>query len=70
MRQKSEKRAMPEQIVKDICRAPRKHNSAEQKFRVALDGLRGQHSIAVTSRIWYELRGEFCAAVTEKAKYL
>ena len=31
MRQKSETRATPEQIVKDIRRATRKHHSAEEK---------------------------------------
>ena len=41
MRQKSEKRATtPEQIVKDIRRATRKHHSAEEKIRVVLEGLR------------------------------
>jgi hypothetical protein len=45
MRQKSETRATtPEQIVKDIRRATRKHHSAEEKIRIVLEGLRGESS--------------------------
>ena len=43
---KSETRATPEQIVKDIRRATRKHHSAEEKIRIVLKGLRGEYSIA------------------------
>ena len=50
MRQKSETRATPEQIVKDIRRATRKHHSAEEKIRVVLEGLRGEYSIAELCR--------------------
>ena len=51
MRQKSETRATtPEQIVKDIRRATRKHHSAEEKIRIVLDGLRGEYSIAELCR--------------------
>ena len=42
MRQKSERRATPEQIVEDIRRGTRKHHSAEEKIRVVLEGLRGE----------------------------
>ena len=35
-----------ERIVKDICRATRKQYSAEEKIRIVLDGLRGEHGIA------------------------
>jgi transposase len=45
MRQKSETRATPEQIVKNIRRATRKHHSAEEKIRVVLEGLRREHGI-------------------------
>ena len=45
-RQKSERRATPEQIVKNIRRATRKHHSAEEKIRIVLEGLRGEYSIA------------------------
>ena len=50
MRQKSETRATPEQLVKDIRRATRKHHSAEEKIRVVLEGLRGEYSIAELCR--------------------
>jgi transposase len=39
-----------ERIVKDIRRATRKQYSAEEKIRVVLDGLRGEHSIAELCR--------------------
>jgi transposase-like protein len=39
-----------ERIVKDICRATRKQYSAEEKIRIVLDGLRGEHSIAELCR--------------------
>jgi transposase len=39
-----------EQVVKDIRRASRKQYSAEEKIRVVLDGLRGEHSIAELCR--------------------
>jgi transposase len=39
-----------ERIVKDIRRATRKQYSAEEKIRIVLDGLRGEHSIAELSR--------------------
>jgi transposase len=44
---KSETRAtMPEQFVKGIRRATRKHHSAKEKIRIVLEGLRGGYSIA------------------------
>ena len=47
MRQKSEtSKTTPEQIVKDIRRATRKHYSAEDEIRIVLEGLRGEYSIA------------------------
>jgi hypothetical protein len=46
MRQKSEsQRPSAERIVKDIRRATRKQYSAEEKIRIVLDGLRGEHSM-------------------------
>jgi len=46
MRQKSDiQKPSSERIVKDIRRATRKQYSAEEKIRVVLDGLRGEHSI-------------------------
>ena len=51
MRQKSGTQVTSsEQAVKDIRRATRKQYSAEEKIRVVLDGLRGEHSIAALSR--------------------
>jgi hypothetical protein len=45
MRQKSEtQKPSSERIVKDIRRATRKQYSAEEKIRIVLDGLRGEHS--------------------------
>ena len=39
-----------ERTVKDIRRATRKQYSAEEKIRIVLDGLRGEHSIAELCR--------------------
>ena len=39
-----------ERIVKNIRRATRKQYSAEEKIRIVLDGLRGEHSIAELCR--------------------
>ena len=52
MRQKSETRGgTPEQIVKDIRRATRKHHSAEEKIRIVLEGAAGrvQHRRALSA---------------------
>lgn len=70
MRQKSEMRATtPEQIVKDIRRATRKHHSAEEKIRIVLDGLRGEYSIAelcrregIAESLYYSWSKEFLEA--------
>lgn len=35
-----------EQVVKDIRRATCKNDSAEEKIRIVLDGLRGEYSVA------------------------
>lgn len=35
-----------EQIIKNIHRATRKHRSVENKFRIVLDGLRGEDGIS------------------------
>src|SRR5467141_2221421 len=51
MRQKSEsQKPSSERIVKDIRRATRKQSSAEEKIRIVLDGLRGEHSVAELCR--------------------
>ena len=70
MRQKSETRAgTPEQIVKDIRRATRKHHSAEEKIRIVLEGLRGEYSIAelcrregIAESLYYSWSKEFLEA--------
>ncbi len=43
-------KAPAEQVVRDIRRATRKHHSAEEKIRIALEGLRGEESIAALCR--------------------
>ena len=40
-----------EKTVKDIRRATRKNYGAEEKIRIVLEGLRGEHSIAELCRI-------------------
>jgi transposase len=70
MRQKSETRGgTPEQIVKDIRRASRKHHSAEEKIRIVLEGLRGEYSIAelcrregIAESLYYSWSKEFLEA--------
>ena len=69
MRQKSETRATPEQIVKNIRRATRKHHSAEDKIRIVLEGLRGDYSIAelcrrkgIAGSLYYSWSKEFLEA--------
>ena len=39
-----------ERVVRDVRRATRKQYSAEEKIRIVLDGLRGEHSIAELCR--------------------
>ena len=43
-------KSQSERVVRDIRRATRKHYSAEEKIRIVLDGLRGEHSIAELCR--------------------
>ena len=69
MRQKSERRATPEQSVKNIRRATRKHHSAEEKIRIVLEGLRGEYSIAelcrregIAESLYYSWSKEFLEA--------
>jgi transposase len=58
-----------ERIVKDIRRATRKQYSAEEKIRIVLDGLRGEHSIAelcrregIAGSLYYTWSKEFLEA--------
>ena len=70
MRQKSGTRApSSEQLVKDIRCATRRHYSAEDKIRIVLDGLRGEHSIAelcrregIAESLYYTWSKEFLEA--------
>jgi len=70
MRQKSEApKTAPEQVVKDIRRATRKHHSAEEKIRIVLEGLRGEYSIAelcrregIAESLYYSWSKEFLEA--------
>ena len=51
MRQKSHATDLSsEEVVKGIRRATRKRYSAEEKIRIVLDGLRGEHSIVELCR--------------------
>jgi transposase-like protein len=69
VRQQSETRATPEQIVKNIRRATRKHHSAEEKIRIVLEGLRGEYSITelcrregIAESLYYSWSKEFLEA--------
>ena len=70
MRQKSNTNALSsEDMVKGIRRATRKRYSAEEKIRIVLDGLRGEHSIAELCRregiaegLYYSWSKEFLEA--------
>ena len=70
MRQKSGRlESSSERIVKDIRRATRRHHSAEEKIRIVLDGLRGEHSIAeicrregIAESLYYSWSKEFLEA--------
>src|SRR3977135_3987360 len=70
MRQKSNSNALSsEEVVKGIRRATRKRYSSEEKIRIVLDGLRGEHSIAELCRregiaegLYYSWSKEFLEA--------
>ena len=70
MRRKSHSNDLSsDQVVKDIRRATRRHFSAEEKIRVVLDGLRGEHSIAelcrregIAESLYYSWSKEFLEA--------
>ena len=66
-REKSSQSA--EQHVKAIRRATRKQYSAEEKIRIVLEGLRGEHSIAelcrregIAQSLYYAWSKEFLEA--------
>src|ERR671916_3403906 len=70
MRQKPRPAKEPaEVVVKEIRRATRKQYSAEEKIRIVLDGLRGEHSIAelcrregISESLYYTWSKEFLEA--------
>jgi transposase len=70
MRQKSgTAHPSSERIVRDIRRATRKQYSAEEKIRIVLDGLRGEHSISelcrregIAESLYYSWSKEFLEA--------
>ena len=70
MRQKSvNQKPSSDRLVKDIRRATRKQYSAEEKIRIVLDGLRGEHSIAelcrregIVESLYYNWSKEFLEA--------
>ena len=70
MRQRPETtKVSSEQVVKDIRGATRKQYSAEEKIRIVLDGLRGEHSIAelcrregIAESLYYSWSKEFLEA--------
>ena len=70
MSQKSDNlKPSSERLVRDIRRATRRHYSAEEKIRIVLDGLHGEHSIAELCRregiaegLYYSWSKEFLEA--------
>src|SRR5215467_2060806 len=70
MSQKSESpKPSSNRLVRDIRRATRKQYSAEEKIRIVLDGLRGEHSIAelcrregIAESLYYSWSKEFLEA--------
>ncbi len=63
------KQSNGEKVVKDNCRATRKQYSAEEKIKVALDGLKGEDSIAelcrregIAQSLYYSWSKEFLEA--------
>jgi transposase len=70
MSQKSDSpKPSSERLVRDIRRATRKQYSAEEKIRIVLDGLRGEHGIAelcrregIAESLYYSWSKEFLEA--------
>ena len=69
MRQKSGPVETAEQHVRDIRRATRRRYSAEDKIRIVLSGLRGEHAIAelcrregIAESMYYSWSKEFLEA--------
>jgi transposase len=69
MRQKSGPQGTAEQHVREIRRQTRKRHSTEEKIRIVLEGLRGEHSIAelcrregIAQSLYYKWSKEFLEA--------
>lgn len=69
MRQKSRPSETAEQHVRNIRRATRKKYSAEEKIRIVLSGLRGEHSVSelcrregIAESLYYSWSKEFLEA--------
>ena len=69
MRRKSGPEESAEQHIKNIRRATRKRYSTEEKIRIVLSGLRGEHSIAelcrregIAQSLYYSWSKEFLEA--------
>src|SRR3979411_3010271 len=70
MRQQTRPSKEPaEKVVQDIRRATRKHDGAEEKIRIVLEGLRGEDSIAelcrkegINQNLYYRWSKEFLEA--------
>jgi transposase len=69
MRSKSGPQSSAEQHVREIRRQTRKRHSAEEKIRIVLEGLRGEHSIAelcrregIAQSLYYKWSKEFLEA--------
>ena len=69
MRQKSGPPEAAEQHIKSIRRATRKRYSTEEKIRIVLSGLRGEHSVAelcrregIAESLYYSWSKEFLEA--------
>ncbi len=68
-RTNTKSKAKATKVVKDIRRANRKLYSAEEKIRIVIDGLRGDHSIAelcrkegIAQSMYYSWSKEFIEA--------
>ena len=69
MKPKIKSKSKATKVVKDIRRANRKLYSAEEKIRIVIDGLRGDHSIAelcrkegIAQSMYYSWSKEFIEA--------
>jgi len=69
MRSKSGPQSSAEQHVREIRRRTRKSHSTEEKIRIVLEGLRGEHSIAelcrregIAQSLYYKWSKEFLEA--------